>query len=46
MNERLNVDYYIDPGKEDTEYTDPEKFIEQTTKPFLLETEERIKQEL
>jgi hypothetical protein len=46
MDERLNVDYYIDPGKENTKYTDPEKFIEQTTKPFLQETEERIKQEL
>jgi uncharacterized protein (UPF0332 family) len=46
MDERLNVDYYINPAKEDTKYTDPEKFIQQTTKPFLLETEERIKQEL
>jgi uncharacterized protein (UPF0332 family) len=46
MDERINVDYYIDPEKEDTEFTDPEHLIKNKTDPFIQDINQLIEKEL
>jgi uncharacterized protein (UPF0332 family) len=46
MDERINVDYYMDPEKPDMEeFKDPQNFVNQEVKPFIQEIEELIESE-
>ena len=46
MDERINVDYYMNPEKPDLqEFSNPEEFIEKEAKPFLQKVDELIESE-
>lgn len=44
-DERLNVDYFMNPEKPDLDYTEPKNFIKETVKPFLEELDSLIDEE-
>lgn len=46
MDERINVDYYLNPEKPDSEsFTDPGDFIENKAEPFIQEVNSLIRSE-
>jgi len=46
MDERINVDYYMNPDKPDLqEFSDPKEFIETEAKPFLRKIDDLIESE-
>ena len=46
MDERINVDYYMNPEKPDLEeFQKPEEFLENHAKPFIQKTQELIEDE-